>query len=109
MLPGVYIVSFSAGSRTGQGLAVLNGQKINGGDASYLYRGQYTETNGKAQATLEIKSHTAGANSVFGNYPVLHLTLTGASNPMGFTMTGATKEVANMTITITGKKIGDLA
>lgn len=62
---GIYHVGFDeGGGRAAEGIAVLVGGRLNGGDSVCIYRGYY-DSEGEA-LTLEVVRHNADQPTVFG-------------------------------------------
>lgn len=89
MNEGIYHVRFSAGAQQfGEGLAVVKGGKVNGGDPGYVYTGDIAINGGAASATLHIAQWNAAVKSVFGPMQAFDLVLTGTAGVSDFTVTG---------------------
>ena len=65
---GLYKVNFQTQLGAGDGVVVLEGGKIRGGDSIMYYAGTYSQDGDKFSAKLAIDrhSHTQGMNPVFG-------------------------------------------
>jgi hypothetical protein len=63
---GLYKVEFSAGAGRGAGVVVLLGGRVRGGDTSMYYIGSYTLKEDNFNATIDVRRHTPGMQSVFG-------------------------------------------
>lgn len=110
MQDGIYHVRFSSpqGS-SGEGLAVVKAGSVNGGDAGYLYLGQLLADGSKVSGQLEIKRWNNGATSIFGSLIRFVLDLTGTTGPEVFSVSGTMSGHANLSISISGRRISDVA
>jgi len=107
MLQGIYAVKFiSNGGDFGVGIAIFDNNKIKGGDASYLYEGEYS-LKGQAMRSTIVVSHYEGlAESVVGSLESFTLNVVGQADFQGFTLEGSVADQPEKTMTITGKKVG---
>lgn len=78
MKDGIYHVRFAAaGGQAGEGLIVVKGESINGGDAGYLYRGKVTANGDLLAAQIQVTRWEPTQMSVFGVIDSFNLTMTG--------------------------------
>jgi hypothetical protein len=78
---GIYSVEFVAsGRKAGQGIVVLKGSTVNGGDVGFVYTGRVFGTPEALTADLKIKRWNAGYQSVLGNLTEFRLALSGKGN-----------------------------
>ncbi len=111
MKNGIYHVIFAAQNRHGEGLAVFENGKINGGDPIYLYLGHYNVDGDKLNATMKIKRWNHSGNSVFGNITEFNLKLT-CPYKQGSDTFNASGNIVNqpaLKINISGTRKSDLA
>ncbi|WP_092147065.1 GrlR family regulatory protein [Bradyrhizobium sp. NFR13] len=68
LLNGLYSIEFSAGpdNPTGSGVVVLCDGILLGGDSSLLYKGTYSQRDGKFYATVRTSRHAHHTPSLFG-------------------------------------------
>ncbi len=107
-LDGFYKVDFSASLPGAGGIVTLEGGKIRGGDANFLYSGSYSEEGGGAvSATVRVKAMHAGALSVFGTHGgAFELKLRGQETQTGFTLSGAGP--GGQSFRASGNRVADL-
>jgi len=110
MVPGIYAVRFVSGSPSsnfGIGVVVVDGDTINGGDQSHLYKGQFTLQGDTMRASIEVSHYQGeGWSSIFGNIKHFKLTLEGkvSNEHNGFTLTGRIEGQPQHTIEIVGER-----
>src|SRR5258707_15252257 len=92
---GIYSVHFETLAGEGDGVVVVTGDKIRGGDATFAYFGTLTQTDNGFTAHLETKRHAEGRASVFNMEPV-HIHLTGKSEGQNAVCTGTAVEVPGL-------------
>ena len=92
---GIYSVHFETLAGEGDGVVVVTGDKIRGGDAAFAYFGTLTQTDNGFTAQLETKRHAEGRASVFNMEPV-HIHLTGKSEGPNAVCTGTAVEVPGL-------------
>lgn len=105
MQDGIYHVRFSSSvGSAGEGLVVIKQGSVNGGDAGYLYIGQFSVSGESLSGRLNIKRWNAGQVSVFGPLESFELQLSGnvtAGN--SFTLSGGIPSQPGLMITIAGR------
>lgn len=110
MLSGIYLVAFLADShRFGEGLVVISDGAVNGGDATYLYRGHFDQYGDDMKGTIEVRHYRGPFNGVLGPMKQFTLSLSGKVVGDNFSATGGIPNIPNATITITGTKVADLS
>jgi hypothetical protein len=109
MISGIFFVDFSVGPQNvGAGLAVIADGTINGGDASYLYRGQIDVHGNQARAVIEVAHYRGALNSVFGALQNFTLDLTGTVDVEKFIVHGKISNTPGPVISISGRKVAAL-
>lgn len=111
---GFYHVKVSARSGqvdAGEGLVIIRGDIVQGGDASYLYRGLLNSsspeaTAGELHAKLDIKQYQHGRTSVFAPHLSLELDLHGTFAPGSFSLAGSPTSVPDHAFEIAGRYVG---
>jgi len=106
MREGIYHVEFVAeGKKAGQGIVVLKGNTVNGGDAGFVYTGRVYGTPDALTADLKIKRWNAGFQSVLGNLTEFQLALSGRGNTnlSTFSIAGAIPGQPNRKLSILGR------
>jgi hypothetical protein len=104
MNDGIYHVRFSAGhGQIGEGIAVIKGGKVNGGDHGYLYTGTMIQSGVTTTSQLHIKQWNPTVRSVFGPLKVFDLTLAGSASSDGFTVNGSIAGQPGQRIQIMGR------
>ena len=104
---GFYQVNFAALGQ-GAGLLVIEGDRIRGGDAQYLYSGRLATLDGGAfTIDLRVASYAAGAHSVFHTgQGAFTLKLKGSFAGDEFTATGTAEGVgSSATFNARGRRV----
>lgn len=110
MLSGIYLISFAANSnRVGEGILVVKDGSVNGGDASYLYRGHFDYYGEDVKASIEVRHYRGPLNAVLGPLKQFNLTLSGKTSGDNFQVSGGIPSMSGATISITGSMIADLS
>ena len=90
---GIYSVHFETPVGQGDGIVVVTGKKIQGGDASFAYFGVLEQTDNGFSIQIETKRHSEGRASVF-NMESVHINLIGKSEGRNAICTGTTNDRA---------------
>ena len=111
MKPGIYHVKFStpASHNTGEGLAVLQDGKVNGGDSGYFYQGSYEVVDSKVTAKLHVERWNPVIPSIFGSFREFDLNLAGQT-PSDFSLfyvEGRVIQFPQSRIMINGRRLAD--
>ena len=78
LVDGVYAAQFvSNASQYGEGIVVLDGGRIHGGDLDHVYVGRYSLAGNEFSATVEVANYSSNLSSVFGGLEHYRLTLNG--------------------------------
>jgi T3SS negative regulator,GrlR len=78
LVDGVYAAQFlSNANQYGEGIVVLDGGRIHGGDLDHVYIGNYSLVNNEFVATVDVANYSNTITSVFGELPQYRLTLKG--------------------------------
>lgn len=111
MKDGIYHVRFaSTMGAAGEGLVVVKGGSVNGGDAGYLYQGALdSDATGQLHGQLQVHRWNAGHVSVFGPLGDFALSLSGQAANDGFTVSGGVPGQPSMRITISGRMLAQAA
>lgn len=111
MRDGIYHVTFSSNSNDfGEGIAVLKGDTINGGDHGYIYTGIKSEQAGQFTSRLTIKQWNNSVQSVFGPTKEFVLELSGSEfGGNGFLAHGHVAGQPQAKITIRGQHLSAAA
>ena len=109
MINGLYFVEFQANTQDfGQGLAVIDNGRINGGDHAYLYQGRIDAYGSDVKAVIEVKHYRGQPASVFGPLNSFTLNLAGKNSGSTFEVSGGIANMPGTKITIRGKKVAEL-
>jgi hypothetical protein len=109
MISGIYLITFSASNnRFGEGMIVIDNGAVNGGDATYLYRGRFDNYGDDLKANLEVRHYRGPLNAVLGPLKQFNLALVGKLKDDNFYLAGGIPGLPVGTINITGTKIADL-
>jgi len=92
---GIYSVHFETPVGQGDGIVVVAGDKLRGGDASFVYFGQLEQTNNGFSIQIETMRHSQGRASVF-NMESVHINLVGKSDGPNAVCTGTAVEVPGL-------------
>jgi hypothetical protein len=110
MISGIYLVRFVAnGSGFGEGIVVVNDGAVNGGDATYLYRGHFDYYGEDIKASIEVRHYRGPLNAVLGPLKQFNLTLSGKISGDNFQVSGGIPNMPGASISITGSRIADLS
>ena len=110
MISGIYLITFSANNnRFGEGIVVVKDGSVNGGDASYLYRGHFDYYGEDIKASIEVRHYRGPLNAVLGPLKQFNLTLSGKVSGDNFHVSGGIPNMPIGSITITGSRIADLS
>ena len=109
MSDGIFEVSFRSSIQDfGGGLIVIKDGSVNGGDAHFLYRGTFTESGGIAKATIKVDKWKAGNISVV-KIDNFQIEFTGSIANGLLNLSGHVSGQPTLTITVQGRKVGEVA
>lgn len=111
MSNGIFEVNFRSSTHDfGGGLIVIKDGSVNGGDAHFLYRGTFTESGGTAKAMIAVDKWKAGNTSIV-NIDHFQIEFTGSVdfNAGALNLSGHVSNSPSLAITVSGKKIGEVA
>lgn len=75
VVEGVYAAQFLSNTdQYGEGIVVVDGGRIHGGDLDHVYIGTYSLANNEFSANLDVSNHSGKFSSVLG--PLMHYRLT---------------------------------
>ena len=100
MLEALWSVEFVSIEGWGTGVAVLETQRILGGDANYLYIGSFRVKGGKGYAEVEVKHYAGPSNSIIGDIKEFNLKLEGIIDHDAFEMKGNIVELPAIPVVI---------
>jgi type III secretion system (T3SS) negative regulator GrlR len=111
MIDGIYHVTFSSNSNDfGEGIVVIRGDSINGGDHGYLYSGTKRIQGGQISSSLTIKQWNPSVQSIFGPNKEFVLELIGdVSSDNSFAVHGHVVGQSQAKITIRGRYLSAAA
>jgi hypothetical protein len=92
---GIYSVHFETPAGQGEGIVVVTGDKLRGGDASFVYFGRLEQTSNGFSIQIETKRHSQARASVF-NMESVHINLIGKSDGLDAVCTGTAEEVPGL-------------
>ena len=111
MLNGIYSISFAGSTAAGTGVVIIDGVRIMGGDAAFVYRGKYRrdDKNG-ITAVVEVEKHNDTRLSIFGDLTHFRLNLNGVvqSDGKSLTLSGQVEGQPRHMIVMNLTKLGDL-
>ncbi len=104
MKDGIYYVRFmSNGQGIGEGIAVMKGESVNGGDSGFTYSGYKHPSADGFVATLSIRQWDPNAQSVFGPLSDFKIECRGAATAGGFDASGIVVGQPGLTLTLRGQ------
>ena len=108
---GIYRVRFGGPRDSGDGMVVVKGSTVNGGDAGFSFAGRIFGTSDDLAVDLKVKRWNVGHVSVFGNLTDFNLTLAGKANAHAgtFAVSGSVTGQPSMRISIVGQWISAAA
>jgi hypothetical protein len=111
MIPGIYSSAFFSNKNMGGcGVAIFTGNAIHGGDASHYYRGKYSiHGENQMSASIDVVKYSTLNDSIFGPVGRFRLLLKGIVDEQGFDLSGPMEGVPDVTITMSLRKMGELA
>jgi T3SS negative regulator,GrlR len=95
LVDGIYSVHFETLAGQGDGIVVVAGGTLRGGDATFVYYGRVENSENGFTAEIETTQHSQGRASVFGMESV-HIHLTGKSDGLDAICTGTAVEVPGL-------------
>jgi hypothetical protein len=95
LVDGIYSVHFETLVAQGDGIVVVAGDTLRGGDASFVYYGRVEHSENGFTAQIETRRHSQGRPSVFSMESV-HIHLTGKSEGLDAICTGTAAEVPGL-------------
>ncbi|WP_312299223.1 GrlR family regulatory protein [Stutzerimonas nitrititolerans] len=111
MNSGIFEVSFRSSIQDfGEGLVVIKDGTVNGGDAHYLYTGQFAESSGTTNAKIKVQMWKAGSTSIV-NIDNYELDLTGTIDfeHGALRLRGQVVGQPSLVVSVEGRKIADAA
>jgi hypothetical protein len=110
MVEGVYSAHFlSNADQYGEGIVVVDGGRIHGGDLDHVYIGKYTLVNNEFSATLDVANYSGKFSSVLGPLAQYRLTLSGVvKKAQDITICGKIDERPDLSIQINLHKVSQL-
>jgi T3SS negative regulator,GrlR len=95
LVDGIYSVRFETLAGQGDGVVVISGDSLRGGDASFVYYGTIQHSENGFIAQIETRRHSQGRPSVF-NMESVHIHLIGKSDGLDAICTGTALEVPGL-------------
>jgi hypothetical protein len=107
---GVYVAHFmSNADQYGEGVVVVDGGRIHGGDLDHVYVGKYSLANNEFSASLDVSNHSGRFSSVLGPLAHYRLTVNGkVKKQQDITCRGTVEERPDVAIQINLHKISAL-
>jgi hypothetical protein len=106
---GLWTVEFiSTFNRAGQGVLVMNGGRLLGGDAGYYYSGTYKVRGTRIEGNVNIIRYDPTHFSVFGDIDHFTLSFTGDIDDYHFTAAATIPTKPEFQIKFTGNKKEDI-
>ena len=88
IVPGVYIAKFRTPLDESQGVIVIDGDTVAGGDSAMFYQGRISGTEKRIEVSLRVRQHDNDKFSVFGDVTDFTLSLTGRRQGKSYTFEG---------------------
>lgn len=107
---GVYVAQFLSNTdRCGQGIVVVDGGRIHGGDVDHVYIGKYSLVNNEFLASLDVSNYLGCFWSVLGPLAHYRLTMNGiVKKAQDITCHGKVEERPDLDIQINLHKVSPL-
>ncbi len=104
---GIYAAQFlSNADQYGEGIVVLDGGRIHGGDLDHTYAGRYSLLNNEFSATVQVTNYSGRISSVLGQLMDYQLALNGTvKEPHDITVRGTVEGRPGLTIQINLHKV----
>jgi len=111
MKDGIYAVKFHTPGDQGEGLLVVRGGSINGGDQHFLYRGILTGGGVSWSGPIDVSQWKPGNTTVFGTTGNFVLDARVSVDPNADTFTGnaSVRNQPSQTMAFSARRIADLA
>ena len=101
MKDGLYIARFRTPLDEASGVIVIQGTNVLGGDGGLYYTGAFTERDKRLEVKITARQYNEAAQSVFGLFETLNLTLTGKAKGNGYEFEGRADAAPSMRFTAT--------
>src|SRR5262245_27021647 len=110
IVEGVYAARFlSNADQYGEGIVVVDGGRIHGGDLDHVYIGKYSLVNNEFSASVDVKNYSGRISSVLGPLTHYQLTLNGiVKKSQDITVRGKVEERPDLSIQINLHKVSPL-
>lgn len=109
MVSGIYEVHFRSSIQDfGDGLVVVKRGAVNGGDANFLYTGNFEAQDDKVTAVISVDKWKPGNTSIV-DIDHFKVDFKGTITHEVIQLDGAVQGQANLRITVTGRRVGDAA
>ena len=110
IVEGVYAARFlSNADQYGEGIVVVDGGRIHGGDLDHVYIGKYSLVNNEFSASVDVKNYSGRISSVLGPLTHYRLTLNGIiTRAQDITTWGKVQEHPHLAIQINLQKVSQL-
>ena len=86
--PGVYIAKFRTPLDESQGVIVIQGDTVSGGDSAMYYMGAIKGSEKRIDVSLRVRQHDNDKFSVFGDVSDFSLSLTGRKQGKSYVFEG---------------------
>ena len=86
--PGVYIAKFRTPLDESQGVIVIQGDTVSGGDSAMYYMGRISGSENRIEVALRVRQHDHDKFSVFGDVNDFSLKLTGRKQRQSYVFEG---------------------
>ena len=86
--PGVYIAKFRTPLDESQGVIVIQGDTVSGGDSAMYYMGRISGSENRIEVALRVRQHDHDKFSVFGDVNDFNLKLTGRRQGQSYVFEG---------------------
>lgn len=104
MKDGIYFVTFSRDSQEyGEGVVVVQDNKINGGDYVCVFKGKVTGN----KLALNVTQHNLSIATIFGNIQSFIMLLTIEETENGYALSGYVENIPNLNVKATLRYLGE--
>lgn len=100
MRDGLYKVEISGFGATSNGVVVLDGVSLLGGDSSHYFHGSMHQSDGRVRLDMRAERHSAHPSPAFGPLARAHLLLKGLDGDGCITLVGAAEEIRALAIKV---------
>jgi len=106
---GTYTVHFNSAADVGSGVVTVSDLTLMGGDSGFIYSGVFREDGARIVGRLNVRQHTPGHRSIFGEVSTFDLELQGQFDGDVGAFQGRVVGQPKMEMQVKLKKVSQLA